>query len=174
MWDLVPRSRMEPGPPALGAWSLSHWTTREVPRSLISDTFPSPDAPACLCYLWSSHAHLCLTHAVLLCHLFSWSCCRPQSKPILLLCIFWLQKDPAHSLLPFLWPLLLLCHLCHPLIIRGEQPVSARPKHITLWLLTCGRQSALSRNSVSYSVKSPLDQILKPPGIYSAPTGCIL
>jgi len=28
---------MEPGPPALGAWSLSHWTTREVPaESLIS------------------------------------------------------------------------------------------------------------------------------------------
>ena len=25
MWDLVPR------PPALGVWSLSHWTTREVP-----------------------------------------------------------------------------------------------------------------------------------------------
>ena len=23
---------MEPGPPALGVWSLSHWTPREVPR----------------------------------------------------------------------------------------------------------------------------------------------
>ena len=31
MWDLVPRPRIEPGPPALGAWSLNHWTTREVP-----------------------------------------------------------------------------------------------------------------------------------------------
>ena len=31
MWDLVPWPEIEPGPPALGAWSLSHWTTREVP-----------------------------------------------------------------------------------------------------------------------------------------------
>ena len=26
---------MEPRPPALGAQSLSHWTTREVPRSVL-------------------------------------------------------------------------------------------------------------------------------------------
>ena len=25
--DLVPRPGLEPGPPALGAWSLTHWTT---------------------------------------------------------------------------------------------------------------------------------------------------
>ena len=31
--DLVPWLWMEPGPPALGAQSLSHWITREVPRS---------------------------------------------------------------------------------------------------------------------------------------------
>ena len=31
LWDIVPRTGMEPGPPGLGAWSLSHWTTREVP-----------------------------------------------------------------------------------------------------------------------------------------------
>ena len=30
MWDLVPWPGIEPGPSALGAWSLSHWTTREV------------------------------------------------------------------------------------------------------------------------------------------------
>ena len=30
MWDLVPRPGMEPKPPALGAWCLSHWITREV------------------------------------------------------------------------------------------------------------------------------------------------
>ena len=29
---LVPRPRIEPVPPALGAWSLNHWTTREVPQ----------------------------------------------------------------------------------------------------------------------------------------------
>ena len=31
MWDLVPWPGIEPGPSALGAQSLSHWTTREVP-----------------------------------------------------------------------------------------------------------------------------------------------
>ena len=31
MWDLVPWPGMEPGPPALGVWSLSHGTTWEVP-----------------------------------------------------------------------------------------------------------------------------------------------
>ena len=30
-WDLVPWPGIEPRPPALGVWSLSHWTTRKVP-----------------------------------------------------------------------------------------------------------------------------------------------
>ena len=29
--DLVSQPGIKPGPPALGAWSLTHWTTREVP-----------------------------------------------------------------------------------------------------------------------------------------------
>ena len=33
MWDLVPRPGIELRPPALGAWSLTHWTTREVPKA---------------------------------------------------------------------------------------------------------------------------------------------
>ena len=33
MWDLVPQPGIEPGSPALGARSLTHWTTREVPRT---------------------------------------------------------------------------------------------------------------------------------------------
>ena len=33
MWDLAPWPGIKPGPPALGAQSLSHWTTREVPPS---------------------------------------------------------------------------------------------------------------------------------------------
>ena len=32
VWDLVPWPEIEPGPPALGAQSLSPWTTREVPN----------------------------------------------------------------------------------------------------------------------------------------------
>ena len=31
VWNLVPLPGIEPGPPVLGAWSLNHWTTREVP-----------------------------------------------------------------------------------------------------------------------------------------------
>ena len=33
MWDLVPWPGMETWSPALGAWSLSHWTTSEVPET---------------------------------------------------------------------------------------------------------------------------------------------
>ena len=32
MWDLVPWPGIEPRHLALGAWSLSHWTTKEVPE----------------------------------------------------------------------------------------------------------------------------------------------
>ena len=35
MWDLAPWPGIEPGPPALGTQSPSHWTTREVPKSII-------------------------------------------------------------------------------------------------------------------------------------------
>ena len=34
MWDPVPGPGIEQGPPALEAWSLSHWTTREVPENV--------------------------------------------------------------------------------------------------------------------------------------------
>ena len=34
MWDLVPWPGIKPRAPALGAQSLSHWTTREVPHVL--------------------------------------------------------------------------------------------------------------------------------------------
>ena len=30
MWDLGPWTEIKPGPPALEAWNLSHWTTGEV------------------------------------------------------------------------------------------------------------------------------------------------
>ena len=34
-WDLVPRPRIEPRPPALGEQSLRHWTTRKVPLNRV-------------------------------------------------------------------------------------------------------------------------------------------
>ena len=39
MWALVPGPGMEPRPPALGTWSLSHWTAREVPGKIIFNYF---------------------------------------------------------------------------------------------------------------------------------------
>ena len=42
MWDLVLCPGINPGPPALGAQSLSHWTTRKVyPASLLKPVFPT-------------------------------------------------------------------------------------------------------------------------------------
>ena len=32
---LVPQPGIEPNPPALGAWSLDHWSTRGVPREAL-------------------------------------------------------------------------------------------------------------------------------------------
>ena len=32
MWDIEPQSGIELRPPALGVWSVSHWTTREIPE----------------------------------------------------------------------------------------------------------------------------------------------
>ena len=39
--DLVPWLRIKPGPPALGVWSLSHWTTREIPIFCASEEGPT-------------------------------------------------------------------------------------------------------------------------------------
>ena len=35
IWDLVPWPGIEPGPPALGTWSLSHWTTGKSSDTLL-------------------------------------------------------------------------------------------------------------------------------------------
>ena len=40
MWDLAPRPGIEPGPPALGVQSPTHWTTREVPGISILNRVP--------------------------------------------------------------------------------------------------------------------------------------
>ena len=76
---LVPRPGIEPGPPALGAWSLNHWTTREVVTTQIlhhspSGIFSQPSYPILITlssavlkpkHLWfpnpqSSGLHTCL------------------------------------------------------------------------------------------------------------------
>ena len=57
MWDTAPRPGIEPGPPALAAQSLSHWTTREVPRIL---TFilgkQILESAVCFCYFFFSYS----------------------------------------------------------------------------------------------------------------------
>ena len=35
MWNLVPQPGIEPAPPSLGDWSLSHWTTKKAPTNLL-------------------------------------------------------------------------------------------------------------------------------------------
>ena len=46
MWDLVPWPGNEPGSLALGAWSLNHWTIKEVPTcnwdTVLRDYFNDP------------------------------------------------------------------------------------------------------------------------------------
>ena len=59
MWDLVPWPGIKPGPPALGAWSLTHWTTREVHRCMF-EWEQSPDFPSFLDILechWKGIVH---------------------------------------------------------------------------------------------------------------------
>ena len=50
MWDLVPRPRLKPGPSALGAQNLNHWTTREVPRPPLMGSRSFKDVPSCFCF----------------------------------------------------------------------------------------------------------------------------
>ena len=49
VWDLVPGPGIEPGTPALGARSLSHWVTWEVPRQFLKH-----NSYAMLCLFQSS------------------------------------------------------------------------------------------------------------------------
>ena len=55
MWDLVPWLGIEPRPPALGVWSLSHWTTRGISVTLDFDcTYRGPQSSSvCACHFLS-------------------------------------------------------------------------------------------------------------------------
>ena len=60
--DLVPHPGIEPGPPALGAWSLSPWTTREDSGCRFQDQAHIVSIPALslICYFDFDHATLSL------------------------------------------------------------------------------------------------------------------
>ena len=42
MWDLSSLTGIEPKPPAVGAWSLNHWNSREVPEAFLSSQKENP------------------------------------------------------------------------------------------------------------------------------------
>ena len=51
---LVPWPGIEPMPPALQAWSLNHWTTREVLRVI---ALLRPPMGLHFCFFWSNSSH---------------------------------------------------------------------------------------------------------------------
>ena len=59
MRDLVPWPGMEPGPPALGAQSLNHWTTREVPWGCLLMAKPWPPCYIRYCQFIPIHTLPC-------------------------------------------------------------------------------------------------------------------
>ena len=52
MWDLIPQPGIEPRPPALAVWSLSHWISREVPSIYILLLRPRSEAKSL--WLWAN------------------------------------------------------------------------------------------------------------------------
>ena len=64
MWDLVFWPEIEPRPPALGEWTLSHWTTREVPNLIFLRFGSKCVLGMCMCSLSKTLATWCeeLTH----------------------------------------------------------------------------------------------------------------
>ena len=69
MWDLGPWSRIRLGPPAMGTWSLHHWTTKEAHRQLLTlQYFPTifPSLPSqWLLSVWE-HKHYFLPFLLIL------------------------------------------------------------------------------------------------------------
>ena len=106
MWDLVPRPGIEPGHPALGAQSLSHWTTREVPVSSVQSLsrVVTPWTAACQASLSITNSQSLLklmsiklvmpsNHLILCCPLLFplsiFPSIRVFSKESVLCCLYW-------------------------------------------------------------------------------------
>ena len=85
MWDLTPWPGLEPGPPTLGVWSLSHWITREVPNQLKKKIYIYIlSCMGCL-YILDINPLLVISCANIFCHLTG-------SLLILLMASFAMQK----------------------------------------------------------------------------------
>ena len=94
MWDLFPWPGIESRAPELGAWGLSHWTSRRVPGEPFSraDEFPPPH-----CVLGSVVSLFLMPH----CHLWMiCSYCLPPRSPLcikLASCfLLALSESPVH------------------------------------------------------------------------------
>ena len=77
IWDLVFPPGIEPGPPVLGVQSLSPWTAREVPSSILAWEIPWREEPGGLWSMGSKrvgHNWACETHTK-----FVWSFLRSLS-----------------------------------------------------------------------------------------------
>ena len=94
MWDLVPWPQIEPGPPALGARWLSHWTTREVPDCKVLYSMPHSKTIRLLVYLLNVLSHSVISDC-LRCHGLV-ACQFPLSMGF--------SKQEYCSELPFLFP----------------------------------------------------------------------
>ena len=53
--DLSSRPGIEPAPPALEAWSLNHWTTREVPQIIFLNPSDPKNPRGLLHFAFKSH-----------------------------------------------------------------------------------------------------------------------
>ena len=116
MWDLVSWPGIEPRPPAWAAWSLNHWTSREVPRPgfkwpseqtirTIPDTHGSPSSVQ---FSWSVMSDSLQPHGLHAAHQASLSITNSQS-------LFKLMSielvRPSNYLI-----------LCHPLLLPSIFP----------------------------------------------------
>ena len=110
MWDLVPRSGIEPRPQALGARRFSHWTTREVAGLHL---IPWGGSRGSMDF-WARH------------HAMRGPLCMPRDFGCVLLCWWHLEvsaRDRCYLGLPFLGGALLTLWLVWYLKERAKASV---------------------------------------------------
>ena len=78
MWDLVPWPGIEPGPPALGVQSLTHWTTREVPESIFESQYTPGDSRLLQRRLGKAQTYIQAFLASIINITSPWICCKPR------------------------------------------------------------------------------------------------
>ena len=91
--------QVEPGPPVLGAWNLSHWTTREVPSAYFASSF-SPSVSVTSFPFW---IFLILVYLLQDNFWFIFGCgldpeCHPQMGLYIYFCFIYLNFYPKCQL----------------------------------------------------------------------------